>query len=326
MAEIVSWVSDQLHDVVGLSDKHVAEFFVELAKKSRNPQEFISKLLNTGTVSSSESVEKFAKELWSKVPHKRIEEKPSRIYEREAIRQQAKYSSYKLLLDTELEDRPVKTSKRKKEKERIKSKKVQRKNIRSRKASWESDEEDIATNDPSNEPNSDSDEFEKLEQERKEDLAERDALSERLRLKDKEKTRHVMERSDKKAYEEAKKRLKLAEEDKKKLIPELRKVSRRTYLDKRRAEKVIELRDDIADEEFLFSETKLTKVEKEEFDYKRKVFALAKEHEQVAQLEKVQRYYIPTEDSKPQKYEEPHEKSEFGPNADVKKWQDGKLE
>ena len=31
-----------------------------------------------------------------------------------------------------------------------------------------------------------------------EDLAERDAFSERIRLKDKEKTRHVVERSDKK--------------------------------------------------------------------------------------------------------------------------------
>ena len=39
-------------------------------------------------------------------------------------------------------------------------------------------------------------------------------------------------------------------------IPELRKVSRRDYLGKRRAEKVIELKDDLADEEFLFSDSK----------------------------------------------------------------------
>lgn len=38
----------------------------------------------------------------------------------------------------------------------------------------------------------------RVERERKEDLAERDALSERIRLKDKEKTRHIVERSDKK--------------------------------------------------------------------------------------------------------------------------------
>ena len=39
-------------------------------------------------------------------------------------------------------------------------------------------------------------------------------------------------------------------------IPELRKVSRRDYLGKRRAEKVVELRDDLADERFLFSDSK----------------------------------------------------------------------
>ena len=37
---------------------------------------------------------------------------------------------------------------------------------------------------------------------------------------------------------------------------ELRKVSRRDYLGKRRAEKVVELRDDLEDEEFLFSDSK----------------------------------------------------------------------
>ena len=38
----------------------------------------------------------------------------------------------------------------------------------------------------------------RVERERREDLAERDAFSERVRMKDKEKTRHIIERSDKK--------------------------------------------------------------------------------------------------------------------------------
>lgn len=42
--------------------------------------------------------------------------------------------------------------------------------------------------------------FYRVEKERKEDLAERDALSERIRMKDKEKTRHVIERPDKKVF------------------------------------------------------------------------------------------------------------------------------
>ena len=39
-------------------------------------------------------------------------------------------------------------------------------------------------------------------------------------------------------------------------IPELRKVSRWKYLDKRKGEKVVELKDDLADEDFLFSESR----------------------------------------------------------------------
>ena len=75
------------------------------------------------------------------------------------------------------------------------------------------------------------------------------------------------------AFEEAKKRLQVADEDRKKLvsdnvilfirvamlwvqIPELRKKSRRDYLKKRRKDKLEELRDDIADEEFLYSDMK----------------------------------------------------------------------
>ncbi len=58
----------------------------------------------------------------------------------------------------------------------------------------------------------------RAEEERRRDLEERDALSERLKQRDKERTRNIVERSDKKAYEEAKKRLQMEEEDKKKLV------------------------------------------------------------------------------------------------------------
>lgn len=61
----------------------------------------------------------------------------------------------------------------------------------------------------------------RAEEERRRDLEERDALSERLKQRDKERTRNIVERSDKKAYEEAKRRLQLAEEDRKKLVSRL---------------------------------------------------------------------------------------------------------
>ena len=50
------------------------------------------------------------------------------------------------------------------------------------------------------EENEDEDEWDRIEKEREQDLAERDALNERIKKKDKEKTRKIMEKSDKKVF------------------------------------------------------------------------------------------------------------------------------
>ena len=55
------------------------------------------------------------------------------------------------------------------------------------------------------------------------------------------------------AYEEARKRLEMAERDRRKMVPDLRKSSRREYLKKREVDKLDELEADIADDEYLFS-------------------------------------------------------------------------
>lgn len=60
--------------------------------------------------------------------------------------------------------------------------------------------------------------------------------------------------TDKRAYEEAAKRLKLENENREKIIPRLRIESRRKYLEKRKEDKVAELEADIIDDEYLFNE------------------------------------------------------------------------
>lgn len=60
---------------------------------------------------------------------------------------------------------------------------------------------------------------------------------------------------EKRAFEEAAKRLKLEnEKDRGELIPRLRIESRRQYLKKRTEDKVTELEQDLADDEYLFNE------------------------------------------------------------------------
>lgn len=101
---------------------------------------------------------------------------------------------------------------------------------------------------------SSSDSVDSEEEARKKDLKERDEFADRLRKKDKDRTRNIVHASDKRAHEEAAKRLKMEIEDREKMIPALRKISRRKYLEKRKEDKMIELEEDIQDDEVLFEE------------------------------------------------------------------------
>lgn len=56
------------------------------------------------------------------------------------------------------------------------------------------------------------------------------------------------------AYEEARKRLEMEAKDRRKIIPELRKKSRRDYLKKRNVDKLDDLEAELMDEDYLFGE------------------------------------------------------------------------
>ena len=96
---VIDWVSDELHDILGLSDRYTAEYFVGLAKKASSSESFIKQLQSTGAVTVNEAVSQFADKLWSRVPHKTVSEKPARAREREAILQREKNKRYQLVLD-----------------------------------------------------------------------------------------------------------------------------------------------------------------------------------------------------------------------------------
>lgn len=92
------------------------------------------------------------------------------------------------------------------------------------------------------------------EEARRKDLKERDEFAERLKKKDESKTRNIVQASDRRAYEEAAKRLQLENAEREKIIPKLRIESRRKYLEKRKEDKLLELEADIVDDEYLFEE------------------------------------------------------------------------
>ncbi|KAJ8290155.1 hypothetical protein GJAV_G00009360 [Gymnothorax javanicus] len=220
MANLEQWVNDRLHDILGLSDKYVAQFMIGSARKSSGPQDFVSRLRSTGTIDIDQRVVSFAEELFNKIPRKQAVEKPARTREREILEMEKKNRNYTLLEDSESEGE---VAREKSEKKKSKDRGKKRKHLRQKREESPSSGEEERTHSKrpaaekkDEEMEEEEEEWEKEERERLHDLEERDAFAERVKLKDKDKTRHILERNDKKAYEEAQKRLKMAEEDQKK--------------------------------------------------------------------------------------------------------------
>ena len=66
MALLETWVNDKLHDILGISDKYIAQYLIGLAKKSSSADEYVEKLKETGTVEIDHDMIIFSKELWDK--------------------------------------------------------------------------------------------------------------------------------------------------------------------------------------------------------------------------------------------------------------------
>lgn len=128
-------------------------------------------------------------------------------------------------------------------------------------------------------------------------------------------------------FAEAAKRLQMEAEDKKSIIPKLRIDSRRKYLEKRKSDKLTELEADIYDEEFLFHDQDVTERERIDLEHKKKILALAKEHDKARELELVQRYHMPDEKRDkvmPDRYVEVDER-EKQPHSEQRVWEDARM-
>ncbi|XP_061255185.1 pre-mRNA-splicing factor ATP-dependent RNA helicase DHX16 isoform X2 [Bos javanicus] len=334
-AGLERWVQDELHSVLGLSERHVAQFLIGTAQRCASAEEFVQRLRDTDTLDLSGPARDFALRLWNKVPRKAVVEKPARAAEREARALLEKNRSYMLLEDSEesSEETVGRAG------SSIQKKRKKRKHLRKKREAEEEDEEEEQVSEKgkrktgekkeqTEKPESE-DEWERTERERLQDLEERDAFAERVRQRDKDRTRNVLERSDKKAYEEAQKRLKMAEEDRKAMVPELRKKSRREYLAKREREKLEDLEAELADEEFLFGDVELSRHERRELRYKRRVRDLAREYRAAGEQEKLEatnRYHMPEETrGQPARTVDLVEEESGAPGEEQRRWEEARL-
>lgn len=329
-AALERWVSGELQELLGLSGRHVPAFLVALARRSRSAEELLERLRDTEALRVEEPrVRAFARELWGKVPREPPREPPGRAAERAALELQRRSQGYRLVeSDEEAGPGPGPAP------DMAAARRCRRHHLRRRRS--ESPEASSSPSppppapapEPPEEPEA---EWEASERERLRDLEERDAFAERLRRRDRDRTRHVLARPDAKAYEEAQKRLKVAEEDQKTMVPELRKKSRREYLAKRERDKLEELEAEIADEEYLFGEETLTGAERRELEYKRRVRDLAREYKRAGEkekLEKSNRYYMPEETRGkkiPEREEPGTEEERLAPRDEQRRWEEERM-
>ncbi|XP_031203109.1 pre-mRNA-splicing factor ATP-dependent RNA helicase DHX16 [Mastomys coucha] len=136
-------------------------------------------------------------------------------------------------------------------------------------------------------------------------------------------------RGSKSPREEAQKRLKMAEEDRKAIVPELRKKSRREYLAKRAREKLEDLEAELADEEVLFGDVELSLHERRELKYKRRVRDLARKYRAAGQQEKLEatnRYHMPKETrGQPARAVDIVEEESGAPGEEQQRWEEAQL-
>ncbi|XP_054033150.1 pre-mRNA-splicing factor ATP-dependent RNA helicase DHX16 [Dryobates pubescens] len=331
-AALERWVSGELQELLGLSGRHVPAFLVALAGRSRSPEELLERLRETEALRVEEPrVQAFARQLWEKVPRAAPREPPGRAAERAALELQRRSRGYRLVESDEEGEGPAPdpapSSSHPPGSSQAPSR---RRHLRRRRRSQSPEEAPsppLAPTPPPPEPAEDPEaEWEAAEQERLKDLEQREAFAQRLRHRDQQRTRS-------KAYEEAQKRLKVAEEDQKALVPELRKRSRREYLAKREQEKLEELQAEIEDEEQLFGEEALSRAELQELAYKRRLRDLAQEYKRAGErerLEKTSRYHIP-EERRSKSIPLPEEAAGAGadaaaPRDEQRRWEEERLE
>lgn len=66
-AELERWVQEELHSVLGLSERHLAQFLIGTAQRCASGEEFVQRLRDTDTLDLGGPAGDFALRLWSKV-------------------------------------------------------------------------------------------------------------------------------------------------------------------------------------------------------------------------------------------------------------------
>lgn len=252
------------------------------AVASKTPGDLYNSLLAVGLTDSPES-QTFATEVHALVPRK-TKSKPKVPKVAPTVNPQ----KFSLLLDDE---EPSSRKKRKKDSTKDQSVKLSRSSRkRETDGNWEDDPEDfepsrelspLRDDEPEQPAVPQETEEERLERERLEDIAERDAFSERLRNKELDRTKKLVQ--DHEGGDEAARRNALADdpEARSAVIGDIRQRSRQEYLKKREAQRLDLLKLEVEDEKIMFRGQKLSRREQEEHQRKIDLIRIMEERNKI---------------------------------------------
>lgn len=276
MSSLARWVNDQLHDIIGYSDRNVADFIIEIAKK-KTSQSSLVKALASADLPNNSKTNAFAAELLKRMPKSSELASAYREDHKKKLALLKKNESFGLLEDDDDDEerRLIELEKRRaKEREKLEAKRLKKEaKLQKKRKREEAEAEEEAL---------------KKEREREQDLKERDEFAQRLLEKELEKTKKFGARKE---TEDEKIRKEMTEEEKAAYIPKLRETSRQEYLKKREAQQLRLAEMDVEDEQFLFGEDKLSAAEKRRNKMKSELLKLAKER--VSAVEEVGGYAMP---------------------------------
>ncbi|KAG5648405.1 Cyclin-dependent kinase catalytic subunit [Asterophora parasitica] len=312
-SDLNRYISDNALRFFGSSNQSTVDYVLASASTSKSADALFSSLHNSG-LPDTPAAHQFISELFHKVPRKHKHSSSSgssRKAEKEAKALRSQKFGFLLDDDAVNDVVPLKREKRKeaKGKEKEKDRHIRKREYDGKE--WESDEEEQArkrrraddehahVEDPQQD-DLDMEPFEseeaRRERERLEDLKDRDAFAERVKDRDRERTKKVVEdRSSKKsgAAAEAAQRRQLADDAAARgvALPSLREHSRQEYLTKREMQQIELLRKEIADDEVLFSGMKISKREKRDLERKKELLKLVEERLKIN--EKWEGYMLP---------------------------------
>ena len=284
--EIIKWVGDELHGLVGYSEKNMAEYIVGVATKSKTPTDLFNKLI-ADDIPQSSHLQQFCWQLFGKIPRVDSRKGEKVVSNADLLRQSESYSTVDMEDDEDLPS-AMSTKHTHKEKSRKgssstsggeKSKRVRR----HRHSDSDSEDDTVIRRHARGQDNSPADSKEETidrEMEMAHDIEERDAFVQRLLEREDKKTKHLQDPSGLTAeqIQELSTRGQISASSKdKNVVNRLREISRQHYLKKREEKELKLLELGMRDEDYLFEDVDLTAEEKKRRQLNKKIIDMARD-------------------------------------------------